>query len=987
MKKRYKLLILLGLTLVISPVFAQNKIVKGTITDGDGEPLIGVNIIVKGTTLGTISDVEGNYTLSLPENLTLVTYSYIGFEVQEIDVTNRSVVDVQLLDEASTLSEVVVVGYTERDRRKLTSSVATVNSEKIERVPMATFDNILQGASPGVLVQSGNGQPGTAAKITIRGPKSFSFNETGGALYMLDGNQITAGDFAAINPNDIASVSILKDAAATSIYGSRGASGVVVITTKSGTKGATKIDYHAFFGVSPRPDYNDGLRPLTSAQLIDLQHEIGIGPTVGLPQEQLDELRSVNTNWLDATTRDATIQSHEINLSGGSETTTFYISAGYFSQEGTSLRSRLDRYSLRTKVNYTQGNFSIGSNLYLAHTDAEDSEGEGNRNPSNPFYTSIRNAPYNRIIDPVTGEYALPLSPGENQNIVERIATNDEDRTINQVVAGLNARYKMPFLEGLSAATQWGMSLSQRDNVDYLDPNSVSGQTVQGGQGSLFQSFTRRVRFTGTNSIHYDFTVGDDHAFNIGAYQEFIYFNGKSTNLEVFGLGKVETIAGGAQGTDDNGFIPSFGGGTSESALSSYFGTLDYSYIEKYLLSAGIRRDGSANFGKNNRFATFYSVGLGWIITEEAFLSSSSFVDYLKFRASYGTVGNDQTSLTDSRSTFDLTSYNGQNAIFEGIANPDLKWETTTKINLGVDATVLNNRLNINLDVYNEETTDLLLDVPLSLTTGFDEQRQNIGSLRNRGIELNLTTRNIDRNDFKWTTGFNIARNKTTVLELSNGEPIAVQGGDILLEEDKEFGLLHFVRRAGVNPANGLTLWYDLDGNLTEVFNEANAVDIAPSIPKYHGGVTNTFTYKDFQLRATFNFAQGHSIYNDATRSLYNPTKVSRGSVSTNALRFWRQPGDITDLPDPQKIGTYSNDSGSIEDASYVRLRNVLLSYDLPFPMIEKLKIAGLRIYAQGQNIHTWTAFTGLDPENSDTDYDADYPSLSTYTLGLDVKF
>lgn len=982
MKRNLRMRILLGLAIISSYATAQEISLHGTVRDLNGESLPGVNVLVKGTTTGTVTDADGTYILKVPDKSGVLVFSYIGYNPQEFTIGNLSKIDVVLESDIRQLSEIIVVGYTEKDRRKLTSSVSTVTREKIEGIPMATFDNILQGASPGVLVQSGSGQPGAAAKLTIRGAKSFDLSETGGPLYILDGNQITAGDFAAINPNDFASVSILKDAAATSIYGSRGAAGVVVITTKSGTSGATKIEYHTFFGISPKPTHNDGRIPLSSAQLIDLQHEIGVGPTVGEPQEVLDALRQVNTNWLDATTRDATIQSQEVSLSGGNDNTNFFISGSYFSQEGTSLRSNLDRYSLRTKVNYKLDNFSIGTNLYIAHTDAEDSEGEGNRNPSNPFYTSIRNAPYNHIFDPVTGEYALPFSPGENQNIVERIVTNDEDRTITQVIANINAKYKMPFLEGLSVATQWGVSYSQRDRVDYGDPNSVSGQVV--GQGWLFHSFERRVRLTGTNSIHYDFEIGSDHSFNLGAYQEFINYHGNYTWLEVYGLDKIKTIPGATQGTETNGFIPAFDGSTSESVLSSYFGTLNYSYREKYLLSAGMRRDGSANFGENNRFANFYSVGLGWIMTEEEFLSSSGFVDFLKFRTSYGTVGNDNTSLTDSRSTFDLTSYNGQGGIFAGISNPNLKWETTAKFNLGFDATILNNLFTINVDLYDEKTTDLLLDVPISQTAGFVEQRQNAGSLRNRGIELNLTARNININNFTWTSGLNIARNKTTVLELPDGEPIVLS--DFLAEEGEEFGVLYFVKRAGINPVNGLPVWYDLDGNLTEVYNEADAIPIAPTAPKFHGGFTNTFKYKGLQLRVLFTFAQGHSIYNDTKRSLDNPTKISRGSVSTNALRFWRQPGDITDLPDPLKVGTYVNDSWSIEDASYVKLRNVLLSYNLPSSAIEKLKISGVRIYAQAQNLATWTTFTGLDPEQSG-DYDADYPSLQTYTIGLDVKF
>ncbi len=629
----------------------------------------------------------------------------------------------------------------------------------------------------------------------------------------------------------------------------------------------------------------------------------------------------------------------------------------------------------------------VGSNLYIAHTDTEDSESEGSFGRSNPFYSSIRANPYDYDFDPRTGEYALPfdLSASSTFNILERIATNDEDRSINQVIGSLNARYKMPFLEGLSIASRWGMDYSQRDNIDYIDPNSFSGPGTQGGAGRLFQSFTKRVRFTGTNSVHYDFNINDEHYFNTAFYQEYIYFKSTSTNLEVFGLDKISTIAGATQGADGNGLIPEFGGGTRESSLSSLFGTIDYSYKNKYNVTAGIRRDGSSRFGEKNRFGTFYSVGLGWIISDENFMSSAKFVNYLKFRTSYGTVGNENIGSTASRSVFFTSQYNGQNGLAANLANRNLKWEQTQKLNLGIDLTMWDNFLSFNVDVYDETTIDLLLNTPVSRTTGFSSISRNSGRLRNRGIELNIATKNINTNDFKWETGFNIATNRTKVLELPNGQSFKL--GDFLYEEGKEAGQFNLVRRAGINPVNGLPLWYDKQGNLTEVYNEDNAVNAAPSVPEFHGGITNTITYKGIELRAFFTFAQGHSIFNVVRTSLDNPTKISRGSVSTNALRFWRQSGDITDIPDPNKFTTYQSDTGWLEDASYIKLRNVIISYNFPSYMVEKLKVSGVRVYGQGQNLFTWTTFSGLDPENSSSDYVADYPSLSTYTVGLDVKF
>lgn len=960
-------------------------LINGKITDENGEGLPGASIIIKSTNQGTTTDIDGRFSIEVPEDGVLLI-SFVGYTAQEVEVSNRSVIDVQLQPDVSTLTEVIVTGYGEKDTRKITSSIATVNSDRIERVPMATFDNILQGSAPGLLVQSGTGQPGRASSVNIRGVKSINGSST--PLYILDGIAITSGDFAAINPNDIASVSVLKDAAATQIFGSRGATGVIVITTKSGVKGKTQIEYHTYYGVSPAPQYNNGLKPVTSAELIDLQHELGIGATVGLPQETLDSLKTINTNWLDVLTRDAQIRSHELVLKGGGETTRFYVSGSYFSQEGTSIRSKLDRYSLRTKIDYDKDALSFGTNFYASYAISQDSESEGSFGRSNPFYSSLRANPYDHAIDPRTGEYALPLDLGASStaNVLERIMTNDEDRAIGKAILGIYGQYKLPFLEGLSVRSQWSADYSQRDNEDWVDPNSFRGPLSNGGQGQLFQSFERRIRFTGTNSISYQFEIGGDHRISTSLFQEFVYFSRKESELTVFGLDRIRTIAGATQGTADNGFIPEFDGETFESALSSYFGTVDYSFKDRYNLTAGLRRDGSSRFSEANRHGIFYSVGAGWIASDEQFLSSLGFINYLKLRASYGTVGNQDISGNAARAIYQPTTYNGAVGYFSGLSNPDLKWEETKKLNLGLDMTLGNGFLSMTLDVYDERTEDLFLEVPISNTTGFDDQLRNVGTLRNRGIELGVNTKNLNIGGFKWETDFNVAHNKTVVLEIFNGESFKTND-DFLIEEGKEYGLFNLVKRAGVNPANGRFLWYDIDGELTEVYDEDNAVDLGSSIPDFFGGINNTFTYKGFSLSVFLTFAQGHYKYNTPRTSLDNPTKVSRGSVSNNALKFWRKPGDITDLPDPNKVSTFEGDSGWLEDASYVRLRNVTLAYNFPSEWVSKIFVNDLRLYVQGQNIYTWTSFTGLDPENSSSTYVADYPSLSTYTVGLDVKF
>jgi len=526
--------------------------------------------------------------------------------------------------------------------------------------------------------------------------------------------------------------------------------------------------------------------------------------------------------------------------------------------------------------------------------------------------------------------------------------------------------------------------------VNYLKIKKENLKTIKNKgtlkKGANYISWTGTyAAFAITNSLHYKFDVKTDHQFDVRLYQEYVQNNEDDVWLRVFGLNQLTTVNGATERTVDNGFIPIFGGAKNKNTLSSYFATLDYSYFSKYNLTAGIRRDGSSRFGENFRFGNFYSVGLGWIVSEENFFSSVKAINFLKFRASYGTVGNQRIGDTDAFSLFLPTSYNGVGGIYAGLSNPDLKWEETAKANIGIDMRLLNSRISFNLDVYHEKTTDLFQDVPISSTTGFESQFRNVGSLKNEGIEFNFSSVNIDTKHFKWETGFNIAANETTILELNDGE--SFRADRFLIEEGGSYPLYNLVKRAGVNPVNGRLLWYDLDGNLTEDYDLNNAVNVGRATPKYFGGFYNTFTSGSFELRASFTFAQGHKIFNLVRTSLDNPTKISRGSVSTNALRFWRNPGEITDIPDWRQISNYFNDSGWLEDASYIKLRNVILSYNLAGDVCKKLNISGLRLYIQRQNIYTWTSFSGLDPENSSTDYVADYPALSTYTLGLDVKF
>jgi TonB-linked SusC/RagA family outer membrane protein len=977
--------------------WAQERVVTGKVTSADdGSPLPGVNVVLKGTTQGTITDAEGSFSISVNGSNVVLVFSFVGQKTTEINVGTRSNLNVSLESDAKELQEIVITGYGEgQDKRSLTGSISKVDSKLISKVPLSTFDQILQGRAPGVMISAGSGQPGTAANVRIRGIGSIN----GGTqpLYILDGVPIAAADFATLNPNDFENVNILKDAASTGIYGSRAANGVIVITSKKGKEGGTNLNYSFQQGITTRTNANFDM--MNTSQKIGFERkafdaglEIGaIGGILGdasLTQAEKDaeiaRLSDINTDWIDVFFRTGKVQMHELSASGGTGKTRYFISANYRTEEGIIDRSGLDRYTLRFNIDQqATDKFSFGLNNSIGLSNSSFLNSEVGNSTNNPVLSAYISNPYTRVKNPETGEF----EPGPTGfNLVEQMEESNNERQEIKAVSNIYLQYEV--LKGLIAKTTWGVDYRQRFNEFRINAGAPNQGGIPGAQGSLFQGYDRLTTFVGTSTIQYSKTLSDKHSFRALVGNEIIRTNNYGFNYTGFGLNdKLSSPASITPGTTTNNFIPVVGGFNTDNALLSYFFDGLYTFNNKYNLSMGVRRDGSSRFGADKRIAIFYSAGASWNISDENFMKNLSFIDNMKIRTSYGTQGNQEGIGNFSYLGLFGTgaNYAGQQGIAPtNIENRNYQWETTESFNVGIDFSVLKSRISGTVDFYNDLTKDLFIATQLSRTSGFGGINQNVGTMRNRGIEVSLNTENVRIGQFSWSTNLNITFNKNRVLDLFQEDEFVLGTG--IVREGLPLGS-HFVNEwAGVNPANGDPLYKDINGNITNVFDAGDAVaKFGTWDPPRFGGFTNTFRYKAVELSVFCSFQEGNVIFNNQRFFANNPLNFGGFNQSTEQLNAWDTPGQITNVPRVDAQRQFS--SQDLEDASFLRVRNVQLSYNLPQSIVSKARLKNARIYFQGQNLYTFTNYSGFDPEDSNNIQLSQYPVPRVYTFGVDIGF
>ena len=1014
---RQLLLIFALLVCSLSVSYGQTGIISGKLTDqADGAPLVGANVMVKGTTMGTITDTDGNYTLELPEDATHLTISYIGYEPMEIEIGSRSQINLALAQDLTLLEEVVVVGYGSVKKKDLTGAVVSLSEEDMT-IGAATnsISSMIQGRAAGVEVSANDGLPGQDLNIVIRGNTSISNSNE--PLYVVDGFPIPAG--VSISPEDIESIDILKDAASAAIYGSRGSAGVVLITTKKGRNGVTDISLDVYGGVQsmngevPYLDWPD------HARIVNEQY--AQGPNDGEPWFNAADLAlNNNTDWLDAVTRDAAIQSYTLRASGGDDRSKFSLSGSYFDQEGIFQNSNFERYSFRLNADRRFGEkVTVGMNIYTARIDGDAMDRRPGSRTLSPLYATLRASPgrddYND--DGTLAQTAFSRDTRPFLNPIGLFTERENDYLEWRTYANIFLEYDI--LKNLKARVNAGFDHSSSTQSQYQPQEfSALGNLAL---GSIDEIKTSSYLVEGTLNYEFDFD-SDAHALSILAGTSTQYDDLYSFGLFGSGFPSDKTLYYNLASAE-NQTISSY---REDKRIISFFGRANYSYRDKLLLTATIRSDGASQFGENNKWGTFPSASVAWRLIEEDFLSSSSFVSDMKLRVSYGITGNNNfspyTSLArvGATSSDKLYSFDGNTSLAglgsDGVyaPNPNLQWETTKMLNVGVDFGFWNNRLYGSLEFYNSDTEDLIIDRPISgPSTGFTLIRSNVGSVTNTGVELSLGGRVIEGSSFTWDANANFSTNDNEITQLDGDNPIILAVvrqpyGEIgeqpyrqLITGGQMGDFFGYTYRGVLQPGEvyspqpnttkaGSALYEDINND--GIINSQDRSVIGNANPDFIWGLNNHFEFKGFYVDMFWQGVVGNDIFN--FKSI-----ASDQTLTERALERYspENPGGTRPGVDwfANEYGSYVN-TDFIEDGSYVRLKNIAIGYNFKLNSLPWL--SNLNIYVQGQNVVTITDYTGYDPEvsfnyngsqnsvNRGVD-DFGFPNYKTFTAGLKATF
>ena len=983
------MLILLELLICAIPAFSSAQVedkgdvtVSGVVTSAeDGLPLIG-SVVMSSTGGGVSTSEDGSYTITVPAG-TLLSFHAISYQTVEYVVPSGSSAvkfDVSMESDSQLLEETVVVAYGVRKKGTITGSVSSVKSEKIESTPTAAFDQALQGQVPGLTVLSSTGEPSASATMLIRGTNSI--NSGVAPLYILDGAAISSSEFNSINPSDIESISVLKDASSTSIYGARASNGVIVITTKRGRMAdKPTITFRAQLGFSDIAHGQWNL--MNTAERIQYEKEIGIDEG-----KDYAALSQIDVDWLDVVYNDAAmLQNYELSVSGATEKTNYYISGAYYDQDGIALGSYFNRYSIRANVEQRAAKWlTIGTNTMLNYQSFEQSE-EGTPNLSTPISAAQFMLPY---WNPYNEDGSIAITndsnpakrwKGDGVNPVEWLENNPRNYKRYKVFSSIFAEAKP--IEGLSIRSQFTVDYTHTTGYSRSFPDFAPNQE----QGSASRMSTDGLTLSVTNTIGYTFDIDGIHSFNflVGQeginyhYEDFTILAEGQNNHYLTNISNGSRVSSWSDTTDnDYGFL-------------SFFARAEYNYANKYYLELSGRADASSRFGRSGRWAGFGSVGLMWNMLNEDFMAPArDWLTFAQISLSSGTAGNSEIPnyehLALVGGSGDYMGTPGLEPVSQG--NEDLHWESTWTTNLGFHFAFWN-RLNVDLELYNKYTYNMLMLVPKSYSdNGFGSNWDNVGAMVNRGAELNLTGTALQIGDFSWMLNANVSYNRNRITALYGGvDEYELANSSLKYVVGHDAGEFFINRFAGVNPANGDALWYTKDGEITDELRDEDRVMTGKSFnAPWTGGFGTTFSWKGLSLSAQFSWVADRWMINNDRFYQESNGRFQTYNQSVKLLDRWKQPGDITDTP---RHGEYMEfDDRLLEDASFLRLKNLMLSYQVPAAAIRKSGfIEGLRVYFQAQNLFTFTKFSGLDPEGVSNIYVAQYPMSRQFTFGFDLTF
>ena len=1009
-------LLLLGFVLFSAQIIsAQTRDVTGKVTDAGGAPLANVSVTAKGSRTGTATEADGTFKLTVDAATKTLVISAIGFESVEVAVTGAPLSISLKAGDSRSMDEVIVVGYGTKIKKDLTGNIARIKGAEVANTPVANFTQAIQGRAAGVFVESQSGKVGEGIKVRIRGSGSIGASNT--PLYVVDGVPINSdpnsgNSLADINFNDIETFDILKDASAAAIYGSRAANGVVLITTKKGRAGKTTMNVNFQYGTNKPTGYRNFL---DAKQYVDLLREAAINSDVIEGIDPLDPAQyggswlefaenrltrysghsnwktlETNTNWEKlAFQEDAKTKLVDISAAGGSDKTRFFISGGFNDQDGILFGNNFQRLSARFNLDHDASNrVKIGFNMSLARTIANRVADD------NEFYTPMQIvalAPVTPVRNLQGVYYDRPTTTYYNP-LIELEDSRYESTTFRNI-GGFYFNYK--FMPSLVFKSEFGLDVQNQSDDRFFGNRTIIGQSTNGyGEATWF----RRVNYNTNNYLNFTKVLKNIHDIDATAGMSFQSFTTDQSFVsgEDFPVNALKKLA-------SAGRITGGSTSTSESAILSYFARANYKLMNKYLVSLSGRVDGSSRFGKENKYGFFPAASAGWILSQENFLNTVKWLSFLKLRASYGLTGNDAGFGDFAQlGLWGAAKYNNVSGLVPTqLANPELKWEKSAQTDIGIDFGLFNNRISGEIDYYVRDTRDLIYNIPVPGTSGFATQLVNIGSMQNKGVEFVLNSVNVNTKAFKWNSSFNLSKNTNKVVKL-DGDQTLIPGNDgrymNSLIVGEAIGVFYGPKFAGADPANGDALYYLPDGkNTTNDYNDAGDFVVGNPNPDWIGGLNNNISYKGIELSVLFQGVFGNQVMNGAG-GFMSASFDWFDNQTADQVNRWQKPGDITNVPQ-LRLG-YGNGIGAssryVEDASYVRLKNITLAYNVDSKLLNKLKIRSARIYLTGVNLATFTKYTGWDPEVN-TDYRAgnrnqggDFyaaPQIKSLTFGINLGF
>ena len=1025
---------------------AQSKQVTGTVANTDNRPIAGATVLVEGTTVGTTTDANGRFSISAPADGTL-KISFIGYQTQTVSVAGKTQINVSLQEDTQAIDDVIVVAYGTAKKESFTGSAAVIKSENLEKRVVSNVTKALDGQVAGVISTSGSGQPGSESTIAIRGFGSISASST--PLYVVDGIAYS-GSISAINPDDIESITVLKDASAGALYGARGANGVIVINTKRGREGDVEVNFKATLGVSSRaiPDYDlvnqrefielnwqslynsayftsgytdAAARAYASSRLggtlgtnynpfKSYSWETLVDPATG--KVRADAQSAWDESWIDEVTDNTALrQEYQASVSGGNNIHRGSMSLSFLDEDGVLKTTKFQRYTGRVSYDTSPKHwFKGGMNVNFAHTKSNTNRYSGSSN-SNVFYTAQLMAPIypvymkdengNNLLDEngkKQFDYGTTRPQDSNSNV---IAGFYDDPTTN-TLESLSARTYLTFgsdderagvLQGLKGTINFGVDYSISNNMEYY--NREHGNQASNG-GLIYKYNYRYMTYTFNQLITYDRTFAERH--EVSALLGHEYYSYEQNYLEASRSGLVEGIYEVVGAT-----INSASSSTQDHAIESYFARLNYGFDHKYYIDASWRTDGSSRFAPDTRWGHFWSVGASWRISQEKFMENLSWLDNLTLKASYGVQGNEEIRTFYGWQGYYNINSTGSDYGFSvaQLENPNLKWEKNANLNVGIEASLFGNRLNATVEYYNRKTTDMLLERPMAFSSGFESYLDNIGEMRNTGWEISLNGLIVNRPDMRWDVTFMAATQKNKVLKLTPETPEII-GSSTIIREGLPINTYYMSKFAGVDPATGAALYYayrDVTDELTgethrEEYITSNVTEATSSrytcgsrIPDLFGSIGTTFQWKGLDFSILTTYSIGGKVNEGIYNSTMNPFYYGQ-TFHKHMLRAWKQPGDITDVPRVE-VGTSGITSDRfLVDASYFSIKNITIGYSIPKKAANYIGMKNVRIYCSMDNLALFTHLKGMNPTYSLTGSTGFvYTPSRSFVAGLDIKF